>query len=130
MMKNRLAYFLSAVLALSFNNKSIAQKYTPADGWADAQISLRAAKSVTAQQRTAWWRNARFGMFIHWNPSSTIVSEISWSKQFYNDDGEKVLQNPRPDEGFSGGPEHREWVDWFKPAVPKNVYDNLHFRQK
>lgn len=125
-MKNILAYVLSAVLALSYNNKSIAQKYTTADGWADAQISLRASKSVTAQQRTAWWRNARFGMFIHWNPSSTIASEISWSKQFYNDDGEKLSENLRPDAGFSGGPEHREWVDWFKPAVPNVVYDNLY----
>jgi alpha-L-fucosidase len=125
-MKHTLIIICFAVLALAVNTKSNGQQYTPSDAWADAQISLRADKSSTAQLRTEWWSGARFGMFIHWNPSSIISSEISWSKQFYNDDGEKLLENPRPDAGFSGGGEHREWMDWFTPAVPYNVYDNLY----
>ena len=30
--------------------------------------------------RLAWWRDARFGMFIHWGPVSLTGQEISWSR--------------------------------------------------
>lgn len=30
--------------------------------------------------RIAWWRDARFGLFIHWGPSSLSGREISWSR--------------------------------------------------
>src|SRR5580692_10373591 len=30
--------------------------------------------------RMAWWRAARFGMFIHWGPVSLTGQEISWSR--------------------------------------------------
>ncbi|MFA4945614.1 MAG: alpha-L-fucosidase [Lentisphaeria bacterium] len=30
--------------------------------------------------RVAWWRDARFGMFIHWGPVSLTGQEISWSR--------------------------------------------------
>src|SRR5512146_845023 len=30
------------------------------------------------QQRMDWWLDARFGMFIHWDPSSLASVEISW----------------------------------------------------
>ncbi len=30
--------------------------------------------------RMAWWRQARFGMFIHWGPVSLTGLEISWSR--------------------------------------------------
>jgi alpha-L-fucosidase len=30
--------------------------------------------------RMAWWRDARFGMFIHWGPVSLTGQEISWSR--------------------------------------------------
>lgn len=29
----------------------------------------------------AWWREARFGMFIHWDMSSIAGTEISWSRK-------------------------------------------------
>src|ERR1700683_3672714 len=32
------------------------------------------------QARLAWWRDARFGMFIHWGPVSLTGQEISWSR--------------------------------------------------
>jgi alpha-L-fucosidase len=37
---------------------------------------------TTAQHdaRLAWWRAARFGMFIHWGPVSLTGQEISWSR--------------------------------------------------
>jgi alpha-L-fucosidase len=30
--------------------------------------------------RLEWWREARFGMFIHWGPVSLVGTEISWSR--------------------------------------------------
>jgi alpha-L-fucosidase len=30
--------------------------------------------------RLAWWREARFGMFIHWGPVSLKGTEIGWSR--------------------------------------------------
>ncbi|HEY3415208.1 MAG TPA: alpha-L-fucosidase [Armatimonadota bacterium] len=30
--------------------------------------------------RMAWWRDARFGMFIHWGPVSLKGTEIGWSR--------------------------------------------------
>ena len=33
--------------------------------WADAQKEKRAEKSEASRHRMAWWRDARFGMFIH-----------------------------------------------------------------
>jgi alpha-L-fucosidase len=104
----------------------------PADGaafdqfWADAQKPKWADKSAASQRRLDWWRDAKFGLFVHWDPSSVAVSEISWSKQFYDDTGERLLDNPRPTPGLHGIEEHRIWFDWFKPAVPREVYDNLH----
>ena len=32
------------------------------------------------QARMKWWREARFGMFIHWGPVSLKETEISWSR--------------------------------------------------
>ncbi|RPH31927.1 hypothetical protein EHM92_08870 [bacterium] len=54
------------------------------------------------QRRLAWWREARFGMFIHWGPVSLKGTEISWSRG-----GER--------RGIEG-----------KGEVPVEVYDNLY----
>lgn len=113
-------------LALLASTSVVAQQYTPDDAWNDAQMKLRSQKSAMAQKRMDWWREARFGMFIHWNPSSVAASEISWSKQFYFDHGENLIDNPRPSDGAGDTKEHSEWLSWFKPAVPKEVYDNLY----
>lgn len=98
--------------------------YGEENAWQDAGIRERGQKSETAQQRQDWWHASRFGLFIHWNMSSLMAAEISWARQFYADDGEDmVTPNPRPDRGR---PEYKPWdVDWFKPAVPGAVYDNL-----
>jgi alpha-L-fucosidase len=94
--------------------------------WDDAQKPNWADKSKSSQQRLQWWLDARFGMFIHWDPSSVITSEISWSKEFYKDDGEHLLDNPRPSPELFGIHEHKFWLDWFKPPIPGNIYDNLY----
>ena len=42
-----------------------------------------AANAETPEQcakRMAWWREARFGMFIHWGPVTLKGSEIGWSR--------------------------------------------------
>jgi hypothetical protein len=36
---------------------------------ADHKVANRAEKSAAGQRRLDWWRDARFGMFIHWDPS-------------------------------------------------------------
>jgi len=34
----------------------------------------------SAESRIGWWRQARFGMFIHWGPVSLTGKELSWSR--------------------------------------------------
>jgi alpha-L-fucosidase len=36
--------------------------------------------ATQANPNLAWWRAARFGMFIHWGPVSLTGQEISWSR--------------------------------------------------
>ncbi|MHB9005390.1 MAG: alpha-L-fucosidase [Limisphaerales bacterium] len=53
------------------------------DPWLAAQTTFRLPNTETPAQRDArlaWWREARFGMFIHWGPSSVRGTEISWSR--------------------------------------------------
>ena len=66
-----------------------------------SRISLRAGESSEGfLKRTAWWRAAKFGLFMHWGPVSLTKKEISWSR------GE--------------GPA--------ATMTPKDVYDNLYKR--
>jgi alpha-L-fucosidase len=37
-------------------------------------------KPVTKEERLEWWKDARFGMFIHWGPVSIKGTEIGWSR--------------------------------------------------
>ena len=37
-------------------------------------------KPATKQERLEWWKDARFGMFIHWGPVSLKGTEIGWSR--------------------------------------------------
>jgi alpha-L-fucosidase len=56
--------------------------------------------------RMQWWRDARFGMFIHWGPVSLKGTELSWSRD-------------APRRGIDG-------VNGGKGEVPVEVYDNLY----
>ncbi len=117
---------LTAFLLLSVPYATRAGTTTYEQFIADHRIVKHAEKSEAGQRRLGWWRDARFGMFIHWNPSSVAACEISWSKLFYDDVGENLKFNPRPGPGLMGKDEWREpWLDWFKPPVPREVYDNL-----
>jgi alpha-L-fucosidase len=70
-----------------------------------ATATATAVQAGTAAQhdaRLAWWRAARFGMFIHWGPVSLTGQEISWSRANSNTNC--------PNNG----------------ATPVEVYDNLY----
>ena len=48
---------------------------------AQSASSKQSAKDThTAGQDMAWWREARFGLFIHWGPVSIKGTEIGWSR--------------------------------------------------
>jgi len=63
----------------------------------------KAAMPVTDNERLQWWRDARFGLFIHWGPVSLKGTEIGWSRG-----GER--------RGYRG----------HGTQVPVEVYDNLY----
>jgi alpha-L-fucosidase len=65
----------------------------------------------TRKQRAArmqWWREARFGMFIHWGPVSLKETEISWSR---------ANSNPRcPNQGPIPVEEYDSLYQQFNPT--------------
>ena len=81
--------------------------------WQDAQKKSKKEKSPEATERMRWWREARLGLFIHWNPSSLVAGEISWCKDFSNGTSET---NRRPD--TQGGYEPQGWWDEIGTRVP------------
>ncbi len=41
---------------------------------------INAQTFSSPKERLEWWKDARFGMFIHWGPVSLKGTEISWSR--------------------------------------------------
>jgi alpha-L-fucosidase len=77
-------------------------KHGPAPGPPSSGPPAPAAAAASAPDRLAWWREARFGLFIHWGPVSLKGTEISWSR---------ANSNPLcPNKG----------------DIPVEVYDNLY----
>jgi alpha-L-fucosidase len=68
-----------------------------------AVISLQVT-STGVEDHLQWWREARFGLFVHWGPVSLKGTEIGWSRA-----GER--------RGYKWGP---------GKEVPVEVYDNLY----
>lgn len=62
---------LWSILALSF---VLAFRIT-----AEAATATNAVPAANAE-RLQWWREARFGLFIHWGPVSLKGTEIGWSR--------------------------------------------------
>ncbi len=58
---------------------------------------------TASEQDMQWWREARFGMFVHWGPVSLKGTEIGWSR---------------------GG--ERRGTGGDKGEIPVEVYDNLY----
>lgn len=68
-----------------------------------------AAAAETAEQRDArmqWWREARFGLFVHWGPVSLKGTEIGWSR------------DPGPNGAKGGGIPALEYDQLFKKFNP------------
>lgn len=64
--------------------------------------AVQAETTAQHDARLAWWRAARFGMFIHWGPVSLTGQELSWSRANSNTNC--------PNNG----------------PIPVSVYDNLY----
>jgi len=64
-----------------------------------------ATQAAADEQRMAWWREARFGMFIHWGPVSIKGTEIGWSRN---------------------GPRNGLRSQHATGGIPLEVYDNLY----
>ena len=58
--------------------------------------------SVSSDERTAWYRDAKFGMFVHWGPYSLASVEASWP-----------IMVPKP-----GGITQAEYVELWKRFNP------------
>jgi alpha-L-fucosidase len=43
-------------------------------------VQASAQENLAMDERLAWWRDARFGMFIHWGPVALKGTEIGWSR--------------------------------------------------
>ncbi len=86
---------------------------------------IRAETATQHIARLAWWRDARFGMFIHWGPVSLTGQEISWSRA--NSNTNCPNNGPIPVKVYdnlykSFDPTNfnaREWVDIAKSAGMK-----------
>jgi alpha-L-fucosidase len=61
------------------------------------------AQQTAPDNHMQWWREARFGLFIHWGPVSIKGTEIGWSR---------------------GG--ERRGTGGVKGEIPVEVYDNLY----
>ena len=60
---------------------------------------------ASSEDTMAWWRDAKFALFVHWGPISILGKEISWSRDL-----------PRTGE---------EYATWDR-SVPSEVYDSLY----
>lgn len=68
---------LALALSLFFCAGARAGPGTSRTGHVDAP---RRESSAERDARLRWWRDARFGMFIHWGPVSLRGTEIGWSR--------------------------------------------------
>jgi len=88
------AFFVLALMSVAFFSEPVAA----------VQSSVPGETQEEFDARMAWWRQARFGFFIHWGPVSLMGTEIGWSRG-----GER--------RGTGGTGE-----------IPVEVYDNLYTR--
>jgi alpha-L-fucosidase len=76
-MKTKIILLMLAGLAAAETWAGAAGKTADPDSRATPQTSGDEGREA----RLAWWRDARFGMFIHWGPVTLTGREISWSRQ-------------------------------------------------
>lgn len=86
-----------------------------------AQKAISSAPEETAEgyeARMKWWRDAKFGIFIHWGPVSIVGTEIGWSRgrQIPVDVYDNLYKKFNP-KRFNP----KEWAKLFKDAGAKYV---------
>ncbi len=66
----------------AYRNLLVASSILLATAFAQAQTATPSQTETKAahEARLAWWRAARFGMFIHYGPVTLTGKEISWSR--------------------------------------------------
>ena len=62
--------------------------------------------------RAQWFRDAKFGVFIHWNPSSLVGQEISWCRGNVGVEKYDALYKQFKGEKFDAA----EWIKLFEEA--------------
>jgi alpha-L-fucosidase len=92
-----IAACLLAALAL------LAQELTALAGASDRAVNPRPATPEQMQ----WFRDARFGLFLHWGPGSLSGMELSWARR-----------GPRPSDGTGHYEDDK--------TVPQAVYDHYY----
>ena len=86
--------------------------------WPFRAAAVEPASPPANAQRLQWWRDARFGMFIHWGPVSLKGTEIGWSRgaQIPIEEYDHLYQQFNPT-NFNA----REWARIAKAAGMKYV---------
>ena len=81
-------------------------------------ILIRCQAPVTKEERLEWWKDARFGMFIHWGPVSIKGTEIGWSRgrEWSNEEYDNLYKQFNPVK-FNA----LEWVQTAKAAGMKYI---------
>jgi len=69
-----------------------------------AALAAQASQPAEAADRTAWFRDAKFGLFIHWGPYSLASVEASWP-----------IMTPDPDQHLTQA-EYEELYRKFNPT--------------
>ena len=98
---------------LKFTLLALAVGLLPERGQA-APPELNSFHEETKEERNArmaWWREAKFGMFIHWDMSSVAGTEISWSRG-----GSKPIDNGGDPAGYVEDPVYDNLYKQFDPA--------------
>ena len=75
-----------------------------------ADVTPKAETQAAREARMAWWTEARFGMFIHWDMSSLAGTEISWSRK-----GSKPLDITGDPAGYVADPVYDNLYRQFNP---------------
>ena len=99
----------------------IAPSWSNGDSNSPTSPSAAVPTSESPQQtldRITWWRDARFGMFIHWDMSSVEGREISWSRG-----GSRPLDVPYNPAGHTDFKAGRKDLAGY---VEDPVYDHLY----
>jgi len=101
-MKARLTFLwvASSLAAVLFASSPL---YAQASKEAIVDLSPVPQIHETPAQRDArmqWWRDAKFGMFLHWGPDSLSGKELSWGRDAHRPWDINGVQTPRTEDAY------------------------------